>query len=224
MLTRADIENAVRLDRATRLQSAAFGLRSPDSFTGDLMADATFDMPPPSAGFDARGGWLVNRLMADLGLTPEQAAGIVGNLGGESGLEAIQERAPIAGRGGFGFAQWTASRRVAFEKWCADRNLDTTDDAANYGFLLEELRGSEAHSIEQLRKTTSVDAAAYTFMVDFERPGDPEGTKASRIAFATRALAAKAKQAPRPPVAQPAPVPAAAPPIVAQPVNPPIRS
>ncbi len=90
-----------------------------------MKADAkSFDMPEAPASFAQRGGWLVNRLAADFDLTLEQAAGIVGNLGFESNrLKTMQEQAPIGGRGGWGWGQWTASRRVAFERWAAAHNL-----------------------------------------------------------------------------------------------------
>lgn len=158
------------------------------------MSERPFDMPPPSASFDARGGWVLNRLVADLGITPVQAAGIVGNLGGESGLQAINEVRPVVpgSRGGFGWAQWTGPRRVQFEAYAAAQGLDVTDDRANYGFLIVELKGSEAKALRQLKKTTTVDAATYTFAVHFERPADPEGTRAARVRFAERALAAAA--------------------------------
>jgi Phage tail lysozyme len=169
-----------------------------------------FDMPPVAAGFDARAGWLVNRLIADLPpLTLNQAAAIPGNLGGESGLEAVQERHPRGGRGGFGWCQWTGSappdgRRFLFEHWCADHDLDAASDEANYGFLVEELRTTQAHALEQLRKTTTLEAAVYTFEAIFERPADLQSGLPDRIAFAKRALAASVG-APHP---APAPTPA----------------
>ena len=52
-------------------------------------------------------------LKRELGLTHEQAAGLVGNLGYESaGFKALQEGRPISGAGGFGYAQWTGPRRT----------------------------------------------------------------------------------------------------------------
>jgi len=159
------------------------------------MSDRSFDMPPVSAGFDARGGWLLNRLMAEpeLGLTnPIHAAAIVGNLGGESGLEAINERHPIepGSRGGWSWAQWTGSRRDQFEAYAATRGLPLTSDQAAYEFLVKELLGTEAHALQQTKKTTALDAAVYTFEVLFERPSDPEGGLPDRMAFAKKALAA----------------------------------
>lgn len=160
------------------------------------MSDA-FDMPPPEAGFDVRAGWVLKRLMVDLApLTPEQAAGIVGNLAYESGeFRHLQEIAPASGRGGYGWAQWTGPRRVAFENWCDDNGLSPASDEANYGFLVAELRGEiegddQSHSITQVRKTTTVDAATYTFEAVFERPANVAGTRTPRFRYAQRALVA----------------------------------
>jgi hypothetical protein len=72
------------------------------------------------------------------------AAACLGNLGAESGLEAIQEAHPVSGRGGFGWAQWTGPRRVAFENWCNSHAYSQTSDIANYSFLLQELRTTYA--------------------------------------------------------------------------------
>ena len=70
----------------------------------------------PGDGFAAGCRSLGPRLMRDLGLTDLQAAGLLGNLGHESGgFRQLQEVAPaVAGsRGGWGLAQWTGPRRVA---------------------------------------------------------------------------------------------------------------
>src|SRR3954471_22929580 len=106
---------------------------------------------------------VMDDLIFDFGLTPEQASGVVGNLGAESGLKAIQERRPVRGRGGFGWAQWTGPRRVAFERWCLERDLDLTSYAANYSFLKAELSGAIPgsdfrHTITQVKKTTTIKA------------------------------------------------------------------
>ena len=171
------------------------------------MSDAIpFSMPPPDAPFEERGAAVIRMLMRDLGLTEIQAAAIVGNLGGESRLTAIQEVSPLAGRGGFGWAQWTGPRRDQFEGYCAAHNLQTTDDEANYGFLLVELKSTEAHSVEQLKKTTDLTAAVYTFEVLFERPSDPQGGLPPRTHYAERALAAlHAEPAPAPQPSRPVP-------------------
>src|SRR4029079_2065686 len=94
-----------------------------------------FDMPKTGT-WEQRGGWVVRRLMADLGLTDYQAAGLVGNLGFESvGFRTLQEMAPaVSGsKGGYGWAQWTGVRRRAFEAWCVAHHLPMASDEANYG-------------------------------------------------------------------------------------------
>lgn len=151
-----------------------------------------FDMPPQSAGFPARGRWLIDRLMADLALTENQAAGIVGNLGGESGLDPdINERHPLVegSRGGFGWSQWTSSRRRAFETWAANEGLDVGTDEANYGFLIRELKTTEARALRELRKTSTIEEAVDTFQRLFERPSDPDAGLSPRIRYAKWALA-----------------------------------
>jgi hypothetical protein len=164
-------------------------------------------------------------LIRDLNVTPEQAAGIVGNIAGESGFLAIQERNPWSGRGGFGWQQWTGSRRVAFEQYCRDRALDPTSYAANYGFMIYELRGSEAKSLQMLRLTTTPKAAAETFEAHNERAGVKNW--AGRVRFAERAMALwqrASPPAPQPvPTSTPQPVPSPPmPPVVApDPVLPP---
>ena len=156
-----------------------------------------FNMPPPGAGFDARAAWLLPRLMRDLALPLViHPAAIIGNLGGESGLLAIQEKHPLAGRGGFGWEQATADRRRNFEAFCAAHGWATTNDEANYRFLLNELQTTERHALDQLVKTTELRAATYTFCVYFERPADPDGTLPSRLKWAGIALAAYHAAAP----------------------------
>jgi hypothetical protein len=176
------------------------------------MSDSTFDMPPVSAGFDARGGWVLNRLMAEasLGLTNViHAAAIVGNLGGESGLQAINERHPIVpgSRGGWSWAQWTGSRRDEFEAYTKARGLPLDSDQAAYEWLVKELTTTENRALVQLKKTAELEAAVYTFEVGFERPSDPMGGLPSRVAFAKKAIAA-AGHLPTPPLPLPPPVPA----------------
>lgn len=169
---------------------------------------ADFDMPA-SGAWPERGGWVVKRLAADLGLTPEQAAGIVGNIGFESaGFTKLHEVGQPEGVGGYGWAQWTADRRVAYLDWCDANNLDWRSDEANYGYLLVELKGAYKRSVDALKQTGTVDAAVFSFGQTYERPG---GTTPSylpgfvgRLSYAQRALAAAKGEAGEP--AQPDPV------------------
>jgi Phage tail lysozyme len=167
-----------------------------------------FDMPEAGASFEERGGWVLNALMADLGLTQNQAAGIVGNIGAESvEFRTLQEMAPtVAGsRGGYGWAQWTGSRRRAFEEWCADEGLWPYTDEANYGFLYVELTGSHAYCVKALRRETELSRCVFVFGRLFEAPGGTTETYLPgferRLKDAKRAIAGAA--------AQPAPQPSA---------------
>lgn len=139
-----------------------------------------------ATAFDNLAPKMLADLVRDLDLTPEQAAGIVGNGGAESGLRAIQEANPTSGRGGYGFFQWTGPRRVAFEKWVKAQGLKQDSYEANYGFLLHELKTTEKDALRRLRLTTTARAAAETFEDAYERAGVKAW--ASRVKFAERAL------------------------------------
>ena len=127
-------------------------------------------------------------LMRDLRLTAEQAAGLLGNLGHESGgFRFMQEQGRRRGSGGLGLAQWTGPRRRAFEQWCAQHGVPTSSDAGNIGYLLFELKGAYAGTVTSLQRCATVDAATRSFCNSFERPGIP--AMSSRLAYARRALA-----------------------------------
>lgn len=114
------------------------------------------------------------RLTKDLSITDVQAAGIWGNVGGETGgLTALQEKNPtVAGsKGGWGWMQWTGPRRRAFLAWCEKEGLDPSADEANYRYLVFETITLEPKSLVGLRKTTTTDAATETFMLLNLRPG-----------------------------------------------------
>ncbi|MBV9287113.1 MAG: hypothetical protein JO288_04695 [Hyphomicrobiales bacterium] len=167
--------------------------RGPSDDDGRAKPDAPGRSPPPAKGlglFVSKAPGLVHDLMRDLGLTAVQAAGIVGNIGHEcAGFTLLQEQRPIrGGRGGWGWCQWTGPRRADFEKWAADHGLDFSSDKANYGFLLEELKGTQANSIRRLREAESVDGATTDFMNTFERPAAQYAALGRRINLAKLAL------------------------------------
>lgn len=154
-----------------------------------------FDMPGTGT-WEVRGGWVVRALMKDAGLSIEQAAGLVGNLGYESaGFATLQEITPlVAGsKGGYGWAQWTGSRRRNFEQWCAENALFPHSDEANYGFLLHELRGDYKALATRLRRTKLIETACRLVHKEYETPSDVlDGSYRSgpaRLQWARRALA-----------------------------------
>src|SRR6267154_369909 len=118
----------------------------------------------------------VPRLMKDLAVKDFQACGIFGNIGGETGgFVALQEKKPtVAGSaGGYGWLMWTGPRRRKFTMWCKAQNMDPASDEANYQYLVKETLTDEAHSLAQLKKTTTLEAATETFMLQNLRPGIP---------------------------------------------------
>ncbi|WP_316196561.1 phage tail tip lysozyme [Bradyrhizobium sp. SZCCHNS3053] len=144
----------------------------------------------PSSSFSGKAPQIMRNLMNDFGLTKEQAAGIVGNLGHESGgFSLMQEKNPLGGgRGGWGWAQWTGPRRHQFEAWAAARGLDPRSDEANYGFMKHELSTNYASTIDAVKRTNSVGDATRVFEAGYERAGVKH--MGSRYNYANQALAA----------------------------------
>lgn len=111
------------------------------------------------------------------GLTPQQSAGIVGNLQAESGVNPdINEQNPlVAGsRGGYGIAQWTGGRRVAIEKYAADNGKDLKSLQFQLDYLYDvELMGPyKINTLDPIRRTATVREASNVFLFKFERPAD----------------------------------------------------
>lgn len=159
-----------------------------------------------------RGAAIRDRLSQDLSLTPQQASGIVGNLQAESGLQAVQEQNPLGGgRGGFGWAQWTGSRRTQFEAYAKEHGLSTTSDEANYGFLMQELQQPEYKGmLDKMRAQQGGGAAASSaqiFEAGFERPAvsnaATRGTYAQQYAGVAAPPPTQMAQAQAPPAAPP---------------------
>lgn len=132
------------------------------------------------------------RLMADLQADYDfkefQAAGIVGNLARETGnFRYMQEINPIVegSRGGIGYSQWTASRRVNFESWVAEQGHDDMlSYEANYGFLKEELNSSYRRVVRKVKETETVEDASRVFMKYFLAPHPSYTHLDERIAYA----------------------------------------
>ena len=137
---------------------------------------------------------LMDDLKKDYNLTTEQAAAFVGNLWYETGgFTAFQEKDPKVGRGGLGFAQWTASRRITFEDYLKQQgNLSANDYNANYGYLKKELNSTEKKVLKTLQGQVErsgeniVDIGEATEIIsdDFFRPKEETARKDRRISAA----------------------------------------
>jgi hypothetical protein len=116
---------------------------------------------------------LVNDLMKELDLTREQALGLVGNLAHESaGFKDLTENG-VGGKGGYGYAQWTGSRRKEFESFAKKEGLKPSSYEANLGFMVKELRGKESGALRRIRQAETADQAASVAMKSYFRPGTP---------------------------------------------------
>lgn len=163
--------------------------------TGSAMptVDASGNVAVPSTGkeWETIAPRLVSDLSKDFQLSPEQAAGVVGQLGHESaGFGKLQEVNPLVpgSRGGYGYAQWTGPRRKEFEAWTGANGLDPNSYEANYGFLKNELANSpEGAVIGDLRGAPDALTAGRVFTDKFLRPGIPNYD--SRNAWTQKALA-----------------------------------
>ena len=163
-------------------QSRGAGLMSPPS-AGQLPA---VDTATPNNGFsfNKTSVRLAKDLMRDFDLTATQAAAFVGNLAVETDrFNALQEYRPLVkgSRGGAGFAMWTGKRRVAFEDWAKQNELDVTSYEANYGYLKHELTtrlpntigNIGRNTISRLRNKEGLDAATDFVSKYYLRPGIP---------------------------------------------------
>ena len=149
--------------------------------------------PPPTGQlglFRQKAPGIMRDLMRDLGLTGVQAAGILGNIGHEcAGFRLLQEQKPIrGGRGGWGWCQWTGPRRTEFENWATEKGYDYSSYEANYGFLLRELRGTQADSVRRLKEAQTLDTATTDFMNTYEKPAAQYAGLSNRVRLAQLAL------------------------------------
>lgn len=141
-----------------------------------------------AAGVDpnAKTNYIMSHLVKDLGLTPQQAAGVAGNLRWESGN--FQHYNEIGKpNGGVGWAQWTASRRTDFENFAKSHGLDPRSDAASMSFLEYELTHNHQNALNALRGSHSAQQAAERFMHVFEVPAEATAHLSTRQSYAQQA-------------------------------------
>jgi hypothetical protein len=100
------------------------------------------------------------------GYTREQAAGIVGNLVHESGLDpnAVGDRGTS-----FGLAQHHAERAQALVDFAKERGTSPNDFRTQLEFIDKELHGSEGATLARLQAAQTPEQAAHAF-IGYERP------------------------------------------------------
>jgi hypothetical protein len=135
----------------------------------------------------------VANLQKDFGLTKEQATGIVANLyhesaGMNSGINQGGKIGEPSGNmaddnaNGYGLCQWGGSRKEGLLAYAKEHNLPPSSQAANYGFLKQELSGPYSNAISAVKGTNSAAGATEAFCNTFEKPSDPQ--MASRLNYA----------------------------------------
>lgn len=130
-------------------------------------------------------------------LSAVQAAGILGNMQAESGVDATaiqggkeydESRAMNGSIGGyaFGLVQWDGGRRVELIKFAKARGKDWSDLETQLNYLKKELEGSEKAIISDgtFKSTTDPAQAAVRFRVVFERAGIPHDENRQKAANA----------------------------------------
>lgn len=116
------------------------------------------------------------------GLTPAQAAGIVGNLQAESGM-GINPGAVGDGGKAIGIAQWHPDRRANFERaFKKPFGQSTFQDQLN--FIWWELNNTERNAMNKLRSARSAEQAAAIFDQYYERSSGAHRNKRMRLATA----------------------------------------
>jgi hypothetical protein len=116
------------------------------------------------------------------GLTPAQAAGVVGNLIQESTLNS---GAFNKSEGAYGLAQWRGSRLQDLQQFASSRGKDIGDVNTQLDFIMHELSGKERKAGAMLASSTTAEEAAFNFGKYYERP---KVVEQSRVQYANTAL------------------------------------
>lgn len=159
------------------------------------------------------------------GLSPIQAAGIVGNLQGESGQDinptAINKGDGRDGSDSIGIAQWNGTRAQALKDYAASKGVPWSDLNTQLEFLHQELQGPEKAAYGQLM-TAQTPEQAGNAMLAFERPKDwnKPGAHPERAQYAAKAFAAYGGAQPAAAPTSPAAAPSA--PLNIAPQQPPV--
>lgn len=126
------------------------------------------------------------------GLAPHQAAGVVGNLQGESGQNLNPNAVnPGDGRDGsdsIGIGQWNGTRAQALKEYAAAKGAPWNDLSTQLEFLHQELKGPESGAYGRLMAAKTPEEAGQA-MLAYERPKDwnKPGAHPERAQYAAKA-------------------------------------
>ncbi|MCB9648494.1 MAG: hypothetical protein H6730_18125 [Deltaproteobacteria bacterium] len=165
------------------------GGRAPAGASGPGRSGGTSAAAPTGPATDTsslRGNTNAERAFnyfVDKGLSPAQAAGIVGNLQAESGVKPGQHQ---IGGPAFGIAQWEGPRREALEQFARAQGKPVDDLGVQLDFIWHECQTTERGAFEALKQTRTPAEAAQVWCSRWERAGIPH--MENRIAYANEAL------------------------------------
>jgi len=148
------------------------------------------------------------------GLSPVQAAGIVGNLQGESGQglnpNAVNRGDGRDGSDSIGIGQWNSTRAQALRDFAAAKGVPWNDLNTQLEFLHQELKGPERAAYDRLIAAKTPEEAGQA-MLAFERPKDwnKPGAHPERGQYAAKVFASYGGGQPTPAPASPAAPPSA---------------
>jgi len=127
------------------------------------------------------------------GLTPAQAAGVIGSMQGESG-KGLDPKARNPNGGAFGIAQWLGGRKAALMARGNPTSLNT-----QLQHLWSELKGPESGALRGLKAAHTPEAAAVAWQRLFER-GAPFEQKYDQRAANARGVFSRLSGTPGGPV------------------------
>lgn len=153
------------------------GAQPGQKWTGDAVGDAR--KSANSGSLADRQKYLLGRLKG-AGYTDAQAAGMIGSLMQESGLDpsAVNKSSGAAGIG-----QWLGPRAKQFQSQFGHSVKDSTF-GEQVDFMLQELKTSEKLADKRIRMAQTPEQAAEIQAREYERPGAAEANIAQRQAYA----------------------------------------
>jgi hypothetical protein len=116
------------------------------------------------------------------GMSPVQAAAVVGNMRQESGLNP---HAVNAAEGANGLIQWRLDRWDGLRNFAASRGTSPNDQNTQLDFMMHELRGPEARAGSQFFAAQDLPSANRALKGYIRYGDDSEGT---RLGYAERAM------------------------------------
>ncbi len=172
----------------TKMVSSSSSGLSGDGPAGASQSSTGSTVPAVSSGNTAQA--VASDLEQRYGLTPTQAAGVLGNMQQESSMECNVNQggsrgdpnSDCSGGAGYGLAQWDGSRKQDEIDYANAHHLDPGSLQANIGFMNQELDGPYSETIRDIKQTSTADQAARVWEQDYEQAGIPNMENRDRYA------------------------------------------